>query len=548
MTHHLPKGINVRLTKATAALLPALVAVGAAVTVTVTTAQAAPPPATTIASSGVGTAITPRSVSMFTAQHGRQLATHALNRSPLGRNGKGAGDALPARAAVGRKTVPLAASVVAGPNGGPHVVAQPLIAPPATQASFSGINSATSNCGCQPPDVNAAVSPTQIMEVVNLKLRVYNKAGTAVACGAALSTFLGTSEPLSDPRVMYDIANGRWFMDLIPIPTASTQTPAMYLAASQSSNPCGNWWIYRIGFSGASFPAGALLDYPYLGQDPNAILSSTNNFSFAESYLNSTAFAIPKAKVYAGQGISFPAFATAFSTAPTTDSFGGVAPATTYFLASAPGAGYDLYAMTNSAGPGTTYTHQASIASAFNAPTRRVNQPTTTNTLDPLDGRIVWAPVYDAGFVWFAHGQDLGGFPAVRYGAIGVGSNAAFTATAFHNGTSDDFNPSLGASETGGFHAWLNWAYTDTPNGVPTNDTINGVTPGTGVPNLTSGDRIIAHGQVTTSNFRFGDFSSVAIDPAAVSGSCAAGKTALVAQQFFFNNDWDTRLARVSFC
>ena len=83
-----------------------------------------------------------------------------------------------------------------------------------------------------------------------------------------------------------------------------------------------------------------------------------------------------------------------------------------YFLGAVPGVGYRLYRMTNSGGAGATLTLQATISSPFTAPTRRVNQPGTANTLDPLDGRIVWSPVNDGNFIWFAHGIDISGFPA----------------------------------------------------------------------------------------------------------------------------------------
>jgi hypothetical protein len=79
-----------------------------------------------------------------------------------------------------------------------------------------------------------------------------------------------------------------------------------------------------------------------------------------------------------------------------------------------------------------------------------VNQPGTSQTLDPLDGRIDWAPeIGGGGFIWFTHGADLGGFPAIRYGAISVSSNTATVANAFHSPSSDDFNPSLAVRSWG---------------------------------------------------------------------------------------------------
>jgi hypothetical protein len=286
-------------------------------------------------------------------------------------------------------------------------------------------------------------------------------------------------------------------------------------------------------------------------------LSSTNLFCCApsfNSYTGSAAYAIPKYPVYNGQGFSFSAFAVSFSTAPVTVSgLGHKKSANTYWLASVPGSGYNLYNMTHSSDPAsTTLALQASISSPFNAPSRRVNQPGTTQTLDPLDGRIDSPPeIGGGGFLWFTHGIDIGGFPGIRYGAISVTSNAATVADAFHSATSDDFNPSLAVTPTTGsqVYLWLNWAYTDTPNGVATSDTVNGVLPGGGVPNLTSGDLVLVNGFSTSTNFRFGDLSGVEVDPSSVSSTCPKGRDAALGQQYFDSSQqWVTRIARISFC
>ncbi|HEY4868179.1 MAG TPA: hypothetical protein VIK45_22010, partial [Candidatus Dormibacteraeota bacterium] len=501
---------------------------------------------------------------------GRQIPAHAGAVGTLGINGRPAGADLPTRPAQGRKVVPPApGSRPAGPNsarGARSAASARTIAglrsaatrratprtPPTTvNANFSGISQATSNCGgCQPPDPNAAVGLTQIAEAVNLRLEVYSQTGAA-QCGVGLNTFLGTASALSDPRIQYDNLYNRFSMVVTVVPPAGA-TPAVYVLASKTASACGSWWVYRMTFFGSFYPAGTLLDYPYLGQDRASLLFSSNNFCCAAAfhYLNSAAFSISKALVYSGAGVGFSSYPVAFSTAPVTVSGIPIAPTSnTYFLASVPGFGYDLYRMTT--GPNNPIVLQAAIFSPFTAPTRRVNQPGTTQTLDPLDGRIPWAPVQSQNYVWFAHGMDLSGYPAIRYGAIGALSNSAFVATAFHSGTSDDFNPSIGVADAGSgtIYAWLNWAYTDTPRFVATSDTINGVLPGAGVPNLIGTDRTLVTGFHTWSNFRFGDFSSVEVDPTAATGSCPAGRTAVTNQEYFTaSGQWATRLARLSFC
>lgn len=520
-------------------------------------------PGSVPAAQAPGGAAIARAVNLRAVAAGPQRPAHAWTGGPLGRDGRPAGAGLPVLPSRGVKPAPAPARPVAGgPNSGtaphprsgkaPHLRALPVPRTPPTtiNANFSGIGQSNSNCGCQPPDTNAAVGLTQIVEAVNLQLEVYSKTGVA-QCGVGLNTLLGTSASLSDPRVQFDNLNNRFSMVVTLVP-ASGATPALYVLASQTSDACGSWWVYHMTFYGSFYPNGTLLDYPYLGQDRVSVLISSNNFccSPSFSYRNSAAFSISKSLLYSGANVSFTSYGVAFSTAPVTVSGIPIAStSTTYFLAAVPGTGYDLYRMTT--GPNNPITLQATISAPFTAPTRRVVQPGTSQTLDPLDGRIPWAPVQSQNFVWFAHGVDRGGYPSVRYGAIGVLTNTATVASAYHSATSDDFNPSIGVADAGTnvVYAWVNWAYTDTTHNLATSATINGVLPGTGVPNLIGTDHTLINGSSTSSNFRFGDFSSVEVDPTAISGTCPAGRTAVTNQEYFTSNgQWATRLARTSFC
>jgi hypothetical protein len=79
---------------------------------------------------------------------------------------------------------------------------------------YQGIDS--SQCGCDPPDVQVARGPTQVVEMVNLYFEVWNARGVMVA-GEGLSTFYSTSNYLSDPRVIYDNLSGRFFASILSI-------------------------------------------------------------------------------------------------------------------------------------------------------------------------------------------------------------------------------------------------------------------------------------------------------------------------------------------
>jgi hypothetical protein len=514
-------------------------------------AEPAPTGEMAIPAAGHGAAA-PRFIDQRTNPPAVEVNNAAEVPHSLGIDGKPTGSGLPAtgRSKGAKPTTPAGRAVAGGANGSSSP--RPLIPAPVTvNANFAGINQAGGG-GAQPSDINASAGPTQILETVNRRVTVFSKTGVQ-QCTNTLAGWLGLGTTnVFDPRTLYDNLNNRFIIIATTSGTAGQQ-PRLFLAASTAGNACGGYFVYTLTFNGGPFPAGSFLDYPQLGQDRVAILASSNNFQ-GNTFLNSQAWSVSKAQIYAGAAVSFSTFAVAFTTQPTTVT--GIplgATANTFFVAGRPGFGYNLYRMNNSAGPGTTLVLQAQIASNYAAPPRRVNQCATATTLDPLDGRIVWAPVQAANstFVWFAHGDNIAGFPGVRYGAINTAANTVQVADVFRSGTSDDFNPSLGAFEVSpnAFNIWVQWAYTDTGASpcVNTSTTVNGVGPGGGVPSLIATDLTLVTGSNTTTNDRFGDYSSVHIDPVAANGTCPAGNTALVAQQYFVGGSWATRLARVSF-
>lgn len=463
----------------------------------------------------------------------RARANHAWNHGPLLRNGQFSGN-LPVSPSRGSKARGPLTSVT-----------------PKLHLGFNGIAFAAANCGCQPPDVNAAVGPANIVESVNLDLAVYSRSG-ALLKSTGLNTFLGTSDSLSDPRVVYDPTWNRYVLSLTDI-TAVGATPTLWLAASATSDPAGGWFIYHLGFGGGPFPAGELLDYPVLGMDADSVAVTTNNFAQPSAgnytYNGSTVFAAPKARLYNGFGFGAPAFGVPFGTAPAiigdspTQNTGRL-----YLLDADSGASaMHVYYLTNSSRPDSTaLTLQGDAPYTFAPPSRRVNQPGTSQTLDPLDGRLVWAPMQLDNLVWFAHGVNLGGFPSVNYGYVDTNATTVTTSNAYHSGSSDDFNPAIAAQHVGNsVQEVLTWAYTDTPNNVPTTD-VAAINAGTSLAHQVG--RIITPAGASTNEFRFGDYSSVSPDYSMV-GTCGVGTNAVVANQYFASDGtWRTRIAEVGSC
>jgi hypothetical protein len=187
---------------------------------------------------------------------------------------------------------------------------------------------------------------------------------------------------------------------------------------------------------------------------------------------------------------------------------------------------------------------KTTISDPFSKPSRRVNQPGTSATLDPSDGNITSFPYYDGTFVWFAHDGDDDGFPTVRYGRVDTRNNTVATTFAFHSGSSDDFNPSVAVGFTPlgvGEKVFLNWAFTDTPAGTATSNVFASGDASQPLVTIAGPGTIDATGGVSSQG-RFGDFSSVSVDPS-VSGCAWATQ-----QYFATNGSWKTRITPIGRC
>ena len=166
-----------------------------------------------------------------------------------------------------------------------------------------------------PPDPNAAIGAGDIVEVVNDQIQVTNRLG-AVLCGGSitLQRLLRTGDNLTDPRVQFDNVNQRFSLSVTVSNPGASDTPAMHVAATETADPCGSWFIYRLTFHGDAYPTGAFLDFPMLGQDQNALLLSLrtcpkNNCSNPIF----TVFGLPKSTIYSGQHVDFDAFQGQFT-------------------------------------------------------------------------------------------------------------------------------------------------------------------------------------------------------------------------------------------
>ena len=97
--------------------------------------------------------------------------------------------------------------------------------------TIEGIDFNGSNCGCLPPDTNAAVGNGFVAETVNVEFRVWDTSGNELL-DEPLSTLFGQATA-GDPYVEYDAAAGHWYVTGIDGADNSKEL----LAISNDANP-----------------------------------------------------------------------------------------------------------------------------------------------------------------------------------------------------------------------------------------------------------------------------------------------------------------------
>ncbi|MEI6750325.1 MAG: T9SS type A sorting domain-containing protein [Bacteroidota bacterium] len=146
-------------------------------------------------------------------------------------------------------------------------------APLSTIANFDGI---AGTAGYTPPDENGDVGLDYYIETVNISFAIYTKTGDLAYGPANLSTlwqgFPGYHGSDGDPIVLYDHLAGRWLISQFSLPNYPNGPYYELFAISQSEDPLGSWNRYSYEFSN-------MPDYPKLGVWPDGYYLSANSFT-----------------------------------------------------------------------------------------------------------------------------------------------------------------------------------------------------------------------------------------------------------------------------
>ncbi len=164
---------------------------------------------------------------------------------------------------------------------------------PGPLVSFSG---QTNTSSVVPPDPNGAVGPNHIVTMCNLSFQVFTKTGTSVFGPAANNTlwagFGGSCQTRNDgdPVVLYDRNADRWLFSQF----TATAPYMECIAISTTSDPTGPYFRYAFS-TGNNFP-----DYPKASTWPDAYHFSTREFLNGTTFVGVGAYALNRAQALAG--------------------------------------------------------------------------------------------------------------------------------------------------------------------------------------------------------------------------------------------------------
>jgi hypothetical protein len=414
------------------------------------------------------------------------------------------------------------------------------LATPAISQTNQGGHSATE--GVRPPDTHGAVGTTHFVEVTNSHIDMWMRQATQplpLVKSVTLATFFGyTTEALFDPRVVYDSTWNRWIVTADSFAESGT-VQRFFIAVSTKSDPTKPFFIYNLNVN--FFGNSNFWDFPQLGIDQDAVLVTANIFS-GNTFLGADFFAIAKARIYNGLGFSVPVF---------TGLTGTLAPPivrdqnASTFLIAAPSSGTTLskYTVTNTSRAGISLTGPVSITVPSYSVPPDAHQSGTAKLLDTSDARFENASTQSGNDLWQTHTIALGSFPAPKFYRLDTSTNTiSQSGFYFASGTSDDFNASIAANDSG--DCFVTWSSTDSSAGKNAQVRVSG---------KLSADAGIAAGPAafTSPTFynasadnpeRWGDYSAVTVDPLNASSAW------LVNEKVNANNAiWGSRIVSFGF-
>lgn len=391
---------------------------------------------------------------------------------------------------------------------------------PEIATAFDGLHYGT-NAGFSnpwvPPDVQVAVGPNHIVEMVNTLIAVYTKQGTPLSTDE-LFTFFGvpSGDFISDPKIQYDAASGRWFASITDITSSSVR-----LAVSSTSDPTDPWHTSSVGGTGC-------LDQPILGAGTASVIVSVNVFSSCTSrnyvYLGAQYWVLNKSDLVAGRAAASASFGP-FSTQGSVHPVQVLGTSSSHFLVTVDwpsGSSANAIILYNVTGapPSTVTVIPTRISIRTVSVPPAADQSGSRHSLDTSDIRVSDAAWSD-GKIWF--GLDTGCTPSgdsqvracVRLVEVDTASSKVLQDFDVAVAGKHLFYPALRTDGAGNLVAAFGFSSANDFPGVMVTGRLFGDTPNTVQPPvLVKAGSGPEDPSSCSSTCRYGDYFGSALDPA----------------------------------
>ncbi|WP_349262046.1 hypothetical protein, partial [Actinocrinis sp.] len=383
-----------------------------------------------------------------------------------------------------------------------------------------------------PPDPNAAVGTTQVVEVVNTAYAVYSKTGTSVIAATNTSSlwsgFGGFCQSANDgdATVAFDRLANRWVIQQFANVTSASGPYYECVAVSTTADATGTYNRYSYQFT--NFP-----DYPKLAVWADAYYTTYNMFTPAGAFVDAEICAMNRANMLTGAAATQQCFTTS-------SSYGGIL-AGDVDGTTAPPSGENETVV----GIGTTATTLASwkfhvdwttpANSSFTGPTNITVASYTTpcggtggtcipqgngagQQLDTLGDRLMYRLAYrnygDHEALVVNHTVDAGGTQGVRWYELRMTSGS--TPSVYQQGT---YQPDATARWMGSIAqdkaGNIALGYSDSSSSTNPSIRFTGRLSTDALGTMTQAETTITTGGGSqTSYSRWGDYTSMSVDPA----------------------------------
>jgi hypothetical protein len=184
---------------------------------------------------------------------------------------------------------------------------------PAPLANFEGLSNQDNfdayGFRVNPPDVSGDVGPNHYVEMINLVFAVYDKAGTRLLgptpIGALWNGFAidDCTDASGDPIVLYDPTKNRWILTQFTTRGFDDPSKPFYncVAVSTTGDPTGSYYRYAFITQPASGGTFYFPDYPKYGVWSNSYILTTRDFGATDEEYGISVYGLEKNKMVKGK-------------------------------------------------------------------------------------------------------------------------------------------------------------------------------------------------------------------------------------------------------